>query len=394
MRGSTSSVVIVLGYVVRGPIGGLTWHHVQYVLGLQRLGHEVYFLEDSDDYASCYEPDTHQVTTDPGYGLKYAAAVFERVGLGDRWAYYDAHTGSWHGPCAGNVPAVCAAADIVLNVSGVNPLRGPLADVPVRALVDTDPVFTQLRHLTRPQERERALQHNCFFSFGENIAADHAIPDDGLPWAPTRQPVVIDLWPFEEAPADARFTSILQWESYPAITYDGVHYGMKADSFEDYVELPARVEEPLELALGSATAPRARLRAAGWSLRDPLEVSRTPWAYADYIRGSKAEFGVAKHGYVLAGTGWFSERSTCYLASGRPVVAQDTGFSRWLPTGEGVLAFSDPTEAVTAIESVRSGYSRRCRAARDLVADLFRADVVLDRLLADAMTPSRPSADA
>ncbi|MCU7817017.1 MAG: hypothetical protein KZQ81_17925 [Candidatus Thiodiazotropha sp. (ex Rostrolucina anterorostrata)] len=161
--------IIVLGYIVRGPIGGLAWHHLQYVMALDRLGHNVYFVEDSDDYPSCYNPTTHITDSDPSYGLKFTADAFKKVGLAERWAYYDAHVSRWFGPCADHILDICKTADLLLNLSGVNPLRSWLATIPKRALVDTDPVFTQLRHLTDSTARSLALQHNSFFSFGENI---------------------------------------------------------------------------------------------------------------------------------------------------------------------------------------------------------------------------------
>jgi hypothetical protein len=204
--------IVVLGYVVRGPLGGMAWHHLQYVLGLTRLGHDVYFVEDSDDYPSCYDPDRGLTDTDPTYGLRFATAAFERLGLAERWAFYDAHAGRWHGPHEGRVRRALAGADLVLNVSGVNPLRPWLADIPVRVLIDTDPVFTQIRHLTDPAARAVTDQNTAFFSFGENIAqGTAAVPDDGLPWQPTRQPVVLEEWPVTPGPAKGMFTTVMQW---------------------------------------------------------------------------------------------------------------------------------------------------------------------------------------
>src|SRR5262249_51305785 len=224
--------VVVLGYIVRGPIGGMAWHHLQYVLGLQRLGHDVTFVEDSDDYPSCYDPTRGVVDCDPAYGLRFIGAVFERVGLGDRWAYWDAHTGRWLGPCTGRIHAIFLEAELLLNLSGVNPLRPWLEDVPVRVLVDTDPVFTQVRHLPEPAALARARRHTAFFSFGLNIGAGRsAVPDDGLPWQPTRQPVVLDAWPVTPGPAGGKYTTVMQWDSYPAVHHRGQRYGLKGDSF-------------------------------------------------------------------------------------------------------------------------------------------------------------------
>lgn len=381
--------IVVLGYIVRGPLGGLAWHHLQYVMGLARLGHDVYFVEDSDDYPSCYDPVRHVVDADPSYGLRFAAESFERVGLGDRWAYHDAHTSRWSGPAGDRILGVCAATDLVVNVSGVNPLRPWLAEVPARALIDTDPVFTQIRHLTDPAARALAARHTVFLSFGENIAAGSAtVPDDGLPWLPTRQPVVLDAWPLTPGPRGGRFTTVMQWESYAAREHGGRRYGMKSASFAPYLDLPARVGSALELAIGGDSAPRALLQDKGWSIRDPLRVGRDPWSYQRYLRRSKAEFAVAKHGYVASNSGWFSERSAGYLASGRPVVAQETGFTEWLGTGSGVLAFGTPEAAVEAIAEVAGDYDRHCRAARAVAAAYFDAGDVLSQLVEHAMGPS------
>jgi hypothetical protein len=378
--------IAVLGYVVRGPIGGMAWHHLQYVLGLGRLGHDVRFVEDSDDYPGCYDPERGVVDENPAYGLRFASAAFDRLGLSDCWAYHDAHAGRWHGPAADSVLDWLGRADLLLNVSGVNPLRPWLLGVPVRVLIDTDPAFTQIRHLTDPVARTTAEAHTAFFTFGENIPAGHAsVPDDGFPWRPTRQPVVLDAWSVTPAPNDGRFTTVMQWASYSARQYAGRRYGMKAESFGPYFDLPQRCGRTFELALGSASAPRDQLRERGWFLRDPLEVTRDPWTYQEYIRGSKAEFGVAKHGYVAGRTGWFSERSACYLASGRPVLVQDTGFTSWLSVPGGVLAFRTPEEAAKGAEEIARRYAFHARAARAVAAEYFDAAKVIPRLIEDAL---------
>ena len=148
--------IVVLGYIVRGPIGGMAWHHLQYVLGLKALGHDVLFIEDSDDYPSCYDPSRHVVDGNPTYGLAFATEAFRRLGLGESWAFYDAHTGAWHGAAASWATRFCETADLVLNVSGVNPLRPWTAPIERRVFLDTDPLFTQIRHLTDAAKRNLA----------------------------------------------------------------------------------------------------------------------------------------------------------------------------------------------------------------------------------------------
>jgi hypothetical protein len=322
------------------------------------------------------------MTRDPAFGLTFARDIFNRIGMPERWAYYDAHTETWHGPCAPDVDELCRTADACLNVSGVNPLREWMLQVPVRVLIDTDPAFTQVRNLIDATARRSALRHNAFFSFAENIGSrECSIPSDELAWQPTRQPIVMEAWPLTEGPARGNFSTMMQWESYPALRYEGRTFGMKSLSFEEYVDLPASVDAPLELAIGSATAPRDRLREAGWIVRDPYELSRDPWIYQRFIQDSKAEFSVAKHGYASTASGWFSDRSAEYLASGRPVVTQETGFSRWLEADGGLLAFRSREEARDAIERVCRDYKRHCRRAREVARAYFESRDVLSTLL-------------
>lgn len=377
--------IVVLVYLVRFPLGGMAWHYLQYAMGLKKLGHDVLIVEDSEDYPCCYDPSRHVTDTDPTYGLAFAQRVFDRTGLGDQWAYHDAHENQWHGPHATDAIEFCESADLIINISGANPIRPWLQAAPQRVLIDTDPVFEQVRQLTVPGRHERASQHNAFFSFGENVGTrDWAVPADGWPWRRTRQPIVLDAWPVTQLPESAAFTTVMQWDSYPAREYDGKFYGLKAQSFEPYFDLPVRCKgTTLELALGSPEAPRDRLLAHGWKLSDPLVATEDPWTYQSFIQRSLGEFSVAKHGYVTANTGWFSERSACYLASGRPVVVQDTGFSNHLPTGRGLLGFTTPDEAADCIQSVLSDPEGHAKAARAVAESHFDSDAVLSRLLID-----------
>ncbi len=374
--------IIVMGYVVRGPLAGPTWHHLQYVMGLKDLGHDVWYLEDSADHDSCYDPVQQMMVADPSYGLAYTQRVFSRAGVGDCWAYHDAHTGRWHGPAGERMPALCRSADLLLNVSGINPLRPWVEAIPRRVLIDTDPVFTQVDILNYEEQRRFAQAHNAFFSFGESIGQPGCrVPDDGLPWQPTRQPVVLRAWAPGPPQPEGAFSTVMLWDSYVEREWAGQRYGMKSEEMERVLSMPARSSQRFELVLGGPTAPHERLHALGWALADPLALTIDPWLYQDYMRASKAEFSVAKHGYVVSASGWFSERSAGYLACGRPVVVQDTGFSRHLPTGEGLLAFDTLDDALAAVEDVQSRYAHHCQAARELAEAQFDAAKVLGRML-------------
>lgn len=378
--------VVVLGYIVRGPVGGFASYFLQYVTGLAQLGHDVYFFEVGDDYPSCYDPSRDLTGTDPTYGLRFATNIFNRVGLGNRWAYHDARTSCWLGPCADRIAEVCPTADLLLNVGGVNRLQPWLRDVPVRAFVDLDPVFTQVKHLTDSTARERALHHTAFLTVGENIARQKSsIPDDGLPWQVTRQPIVLDAWPLTHGFIHGKFTTVMQWESYPALEYGGARYGLKSDSFGPYLHLPDRVGRIFELAVGGPAVPYEMLRKKGWEPRNPLEVTQDPWAYRRYIQQSKAEFSVVKQAYAVSRSGWFSDRSVAYLASGRPVLVQETGFSDWLPTGAGILPFASLDDVLIGLDAIQSRYEFHCQAARAIAEEYFDSRKVLFRLIERAM---------
>jgi hypothetical protein len=373
---------MVAGYIVRGPVGGLVWHHLQYVLGLHQMGHQVLFIEYSDEYPSCYNPQTHKFSDDPSYGLSFIQKVFAAFGLESKWAYFHQSSNQWYGKGKSEVYAFIKGADLLLNLSGMNPVAEIYLTIPKRIFLDTDPAFTQIRHLTEPEAINLARQHSHFFSFGENIGKEECIiPDDGFNWQPTRQPVVINAWPFTPGDKQAKWTTVMQWDSYKVRQYDGRTFGMKSSCFDSYLNMPQSINDHMELAIGSATAPREKLKQAGWDITDPLSVTQTHNTYQQYIRQSKGEWSVAKHGYVISRSGWFSERSAGYLASGRPVVVQDTGFSDVLETGKGLMAFSSLEESVEAIEKINLDYQLHSRAARELAEEYFRADKVLNAIL-------------
>ncbi len=377
--------IIVLGYIVRGPMGGLAWHHLQYVLGLKQMGHDVLFLEDSDDYACCYNPETFESSTDPKYGLNFLKKIFDSCNLRNNWAYYDDHTGSWNGQSKMEVLSFCRSADLVINLSGVNPLRDWWTSVPIRILVDTDPAFTQIKHLTDNKALEVARAHTHFATFGENFGKSMcSIPDDGFSWQPTRQPLCIDLWNVSAPHAQANWTTVMQWDSYRQAEYAGKVYGMKSLSFSPFISLPGLTNEKLELALGSPNAPGIELMQQGWLISDPLEATLTPRVFQKYIANSKGEWSVAKHGYVMTKSGWFSERTLNYMASGKPVVIQDTGLSDIIPDTGGVLIFSNINEAKEQIERVNADYAMHCRQARKVAAHYFESGKVLQSLLSIA----------
>lgn len=380
--------IIILGYIVRGPYGGLVWHHLQYVLGLKKLGHEILFLEDSDNYPSCSSPLNPELTTDASYGLRFIQRIFNDFNLTDCWSYYDEHTNTWFGLSKTKALAFCKKAAAVINISGINPVRSWWAKVTNRILIDTDPVFTQIRHLTKKHDNAVAQHHTAYFSFGENVGKINCgIPNDGFKWKPTRQPVFLDAWKTSYTNKVDKWTTVMQWDSYNEQIYNEKIFGMKSVSFEPFYNLPARlVQERFELALGIADpVVSSVLQKSGWKLINSLTPTKTPWTYQQYIRHSKGEWSVAKHGYVVSNSGWFSERSACYLASGKPAIVQETGFSQNIPTGKGLLSFTNVEECIEMVNCINKDYKFHCIQARKIAIEQFASDLILKKLLQDGL---------
>ena len=386
--------IVVCGYMIRHPVAGNLLAYFQYILGLCRLGHHVVYLEESGWPRSCYDPERQIYSDDPTAGLRATRALFAASHLTVPVYYVNRASGQACGGSRAAVEAALEEADLLLNVGGVCWLPA-FRWCRRRALIDMDPVFTQLGHFGGALLAE----HDTHFSYGANIGRPGCgIPTAGVAWRATAPPVVPELWTAGPAPPGARFTTVANWWAYGAARQGDVLYGQKNKEFLRLGALPARVPQTLELALaGAGPAVVRRLTTAGWAVRDALEVSGDVDAYQSYIRGSRGEFSVAKHAYVVTRSGWFSDRSVCYLAAGRPAILQDTGFGDWLPTGQGVLAFSSPQAAAACIRRVDADYAAHCRAAREIAEQVFSYRHVLPALLAvalDAPSPRYPAATA
>jgi hypothetical protein len=397
---ASSLRIVVTGLIAQHPrLGGVAWDYLQYPLGLSRLGHDVYYLEDSGEWPYTLDgpgPDGEHSAHDPSAHVAHLAEVMERIGLGDRWAYRFPIRPRWYGMPHRRRREVLASADLLLNVSGT--LRRPeeYRQVPRLAYVDSDPVFTQVRlALPRGQRkfRRRLAAHDVHFSFGERLGGD--VPETPFEWRPTRQPVVLSEWR-PRSPRRDVFTTVMSWASYRPLRFRGRSFAQKDVELRRFAALPRRARPgSLEVALGSTphaewetggdrTPPQELLARMGWRVVDAAQVSADVDGYRAYVESSKGEWSVAKNGYVVGRPGWFSCRSACYLAAGRPVVVQDTGFREVLPTGEGIVAFADEDEAAAALEDVEARYAVHARAARELAAAYFDSRTVLARLVEEA----------
>jgi hypothetical protein len=382
--------VVVLGSIARMPVAGVAWQALHYLEGLRRLGCDVYYVEDTNAWA--YDPERGTLTNDGAYPARYLARLMEWLGLPDRWAYRAAGEGAAvYGLSETAFRALFAEADVVLNVTAATTLREEHLRVPVRAYVETDPVLPQLE-IAEGREFTIGLlaAHTHHFTFGENLGTPRCpIPVERFWYRPTRQPVVRDWWPQSTRPAAAplRFTTIANWrQSGKDVTWRGeVYTWSKHHEFLKLIDAPARTHVSLELMLAGGDAPtRSALAARGWRLGDAEALSGDILPYRDYVLGSDGEFTVAKDQNVRLRSGWFSDRSACYLAAGKPVVTQDTGFGDVLPTGRGLFAFRSMDDVVAGLDAIASDPDGHARAAAELATEYFDAERVLRRLLTEA----------
>lgn len=373
--------LVVCGYMIRHPLAGNVLAYLHYVLGLHRLGHEVIYLEESGWPESCYNPETGDYTDDPHAGVGGVRRAMAAYGLEIPVCYVNRETGEVYGTNWDELKRMLGAADLLLNIGGVCWLP-EFRLCRRRALVDMDPLFTQVGRFGV----EGFDEYHAYFSYGVNIGKPGCtVPSAGVEWQPTVPPVVPEMWEGRGrtgVPAGEVFTTIANWHAYGSVTYNGEQHGQKDGEFLRLLDLPGRTAQRLELAIaGVDPETSGRLRAAGWSLRNAGEVSTGLNEYIDYITGSRGEFSAAKQAYVQTHSGWFSDRSVCYLAAGLPVVLQDTGFTEWLETGCGVLAFETLEEAADCLERVNAEYDAHRRAARGIAEGSFSYRVVLPELL-------------
>jgi hypothetical protein len=373
--------ILLSGMVAAVPHqGGATWAVLQYLLGFKRLGHDVFFVEPVE--AAALRPAGAHL--DRSDNAAYFRRVMGEFGLGQASALLLAGTRRTAGLPYDRLREIARRADVLVNVSGLLADEALTADVPLRVYLDLDPAFTQLWHAAEGIDM-RFAGHSHFVTVGQAIGQPGCdVPTCGLAWIPTPQPVVLELWPAAGRVTRDALTTVANWRGYGSVEHGGVFYGQKAHSLRRFFALPTLTDEKFELALAihpDEGRDLAALRDNGWRLLDPARVARTPAGYRRFVRGSRAEFGVAKSGYVAARCGWFSDRSACYLASGRPVVAQETGFSRFLPAGTGLFAFETIDDVLASLEALNGDYGRQARAARAVAEEYLDSDKVLARLL-------------
>jgi hypothetical protein len=396
------SSLIVLGMMGRMPMAGVTWQVLQYLEGFRRLGFTVFYVEDTGEWP--YDPDQNTITDDPTYAVNSIRAVMARYGFAEQWAYRTTD-GRVFGLSASKFRQLFERADVLVNLTGATVLRTEHLRVPVRIYLETDPVLPQIEVAKGSTFYIDLLSaHTHHFTYGENLgASDCGVPIARFEYRPTRPPIVLDWWLPATISPGPRFTTVASWrQSGKDLEWRGQTYTWsKHHEFLKLIDLPRRTAQPLELALAvrghagdgefgwvplkDEDAEDIRdLTRHGWRITNAMTLSREIGPYRDYILGSRGEFTVAKDQNVRLRSGWFSDRSACYLGAGRPVITQDTAFGKFIPTGEGLFAFNGMDDIVAAFEAVNVDYARHGRAARAIAETYFKAETVLAKLLEEA----------
>jgi len=374
--------IMVAGCIVSaGPgYGGNTWAFLQYVLGLRRLGFDTYYVEQIPTNR-CVDDHGSPVSFAHSANVNQFRTLLNRFDLPDRAALLETDGIKCVGLSRADVEKLAPEIDLLINFSGSFRLDSVLGRVRKRMYFDMDPGYTQIWHEHGYDIYLRG--HDVYVTTGLNLGKpDCPFSTCGIQWETTLPPVIISEWATSQPPGSA-YSTVADWRGFKPVQWRGVSYGQKADEFLRLIDLPHRVSVPLEICLliNSNEKTRSELEQHDWRLVSPRHHVSTPDAYRSYILGSRAEFTVAKGGYVAGRTGWFSDRSACYLAAGRPVIVQDTGIGKYLPTGSGLLTFTDMDSAAQAINDVESDYSRHTVAAASFAREFLDSDLVLARLV-------------
>ena len=384
----TKGKIIVFGILFWYPLAGVTFQFLHYLIGLRRLGYDVYYIEDSGRWI--YDPKLNDLSPDALPNVTAVAPILEQHGFAGKWAFRGNYPdGQCYGMTEGQILELYRDADAFLNVTGAQELRDEHLSIPRRIYVESDPFAIQAKVANGDGSTKRMLDsHDTLFSFGENLGqSDCTIPVGEYKWLPTRQPVVMDLWDHSFSPVTGSYNTITTWHNKGKnIEWNGdTYYWTKDREFEKFLELPLRRPElSFELATCVDNETLERIEGMGWKQVSSVEVSATADSYRAYIQGSRAEFTVARDQYVRPNTGWFSDRSACYLAAGRPVITQETGFSKFMPTGKGLFGFNTMQDVLHAIDDIESDYSGNCEAAKEIAKECFDAEKVLGILTGKA----------
>jgi hypothetical protein len=373
--------IIVGAYMVRYPLGGMMSWVFQHLAGFKALGNEVYFVEKYGYPNSCFNPLTRSMSNDCSYGIKTVNDLLATIGLEDNWCYVD-QEGNYFGMQKKRIESVFHSADCYIDLGTQNGWEEESSYCQLRILIDGEPGFSQISFFNDDELGRRYSRYDHFFTNGYNIGrAGNPAPTGEVIWKHMYSPVHASLFKVTEPDIKAPFTTVMNWQSHKPISYMGREYGQKDIEFEKFIQLPSLVDANLEVAVSGRNIPLDMLKRYKWNRVDGIEITQSYQSFCSYIEKAKAEFSVCKNVFVALNTGWFSDKSAAFLAAGRPVILQDTGFSEHLPCGTGLFAVTNTDEAKSAIEEIENNWAKHSIAAREIAMNYLDTVIVLKKFM-------------
>jgi hypothetical protein len=374
--------IIVNGSIVKFPTGGLVQFMMAYVVGLKKLGHEVYFIEKSEWEYACFDMSQLIMTDDCTYGLHFLQNLLKKYGLENKWCFFD-YKGNYYGMDQNHLTKLFNECDVYLDLEWGEWDQGS-ENVPIRVFIDGEPGWFQFKLSNMVSEGQSLPKYDYYFTDGFNIGDEgNIIPTVGIDWKKAWTPILIEnpKLSYQPPSKNAPFSTVMNWKSHKEVTFNGKVYGQKNIEFEKFMALPKFIKQAMEVAVSGEGVPHQKLKDNFWSVKSAFDVVPTVDAYHDYISRSKGEFCIAKNVFVDSQCGWFGERAGYYMLQGRPVISQDTGFSKHLPCGLGILAINTLDEAIEAIDRINSEYTKHAHSAREMVFEYFDSDKVLKKIM-------------
>ena len=369
--------IVLSACMFRYPLGGMLSWALQYLLGLKALGHEVYFVEKYGCPDACYDPSKGVMSNDPAYGLKIVSDLLTRFELAGHWCFVG-YGEEYHGLSKKAVEEVFRTADLFIDLEAPGGWAEEATHSRLRVLIDGEPAYTQMKWANDAAWGRPVPVYDRYYTNGKNVGtAGNPVPTLGIRWEHVYSPVVTDLFRNPPGVSNGQYSTVMNWRSHAPLAYKDKTYGQKAEEFQKFVGLPRLVKAAMAIAVSGKEVPVATLQENGWSVVNGEQVSGSFDAFRQYVGACRGEFSVCKNVFVVPFTGWFSDKSAAYLASGRPVVLQDTGFSRHLPTGQGLLAVNNAEEAREAIGRIEDDYALHSRRAREIAHEYLEAKKVM-----------------
>ena len=373
--------IILAGYMFRYPLGGMLSNTLQYLIGLVKQGHDVFFVEKSEYENTCYDPGQNRTSNDCAYGIRHVSALLSRFDLADKWCFRD-FGGNYFGLGKAQVFTLFKTADLFIDYGAHGSWNEEAQETPLKVLIDGEPGTTQMKMCLKMEQGLPLPDYDFHYTVGQNIGEKNCtVPEAGKTWQKIFHPVDTDQ--FTHIPINPRgaYSTVMNWKSRENLQFHGRVFGHKDMEFDKFLALPDKTSASFDIAVAGSNMPETELMANHWTIRDAHRITLTYDTFIDFIVESKGEFSVCKNTFAITNSGWFSDRSAVYLACGKPVVVQDTGFETHLPVGHGLFAVRTVEEAAEAIKEIDGDYTHHSTCAREIACEYLDAQKVIGKFI-------------